>query len=273
MTALDVVEIGVSYGERDVLHGVSLSVAAGEVVGLVGPNGCGKTTLLKAVAGAVPLRSGEVLIEGEPVAGLSGRERARRVAVLPQLAGLPPRLRALDAVVMGRTPYLGFFSQEGPEDYAIARRAIERVGAAELAGRDVGELSGGERQTILLARALAQQSPILLLDEPTASLDIGHQMSLFALVRDLAASEGRAVLAALHDLTLASLYCDRLVLLAGGQVVAEGSPASVLSLPNIEAAYGARATILFDAGIPAPVVVPYAGAGEPAAAVSPPGRS
>jgi iron complex transport system ATP-binding protein len=256
--ALDVAGVHVAYGDRRVLRGVSVRVASGEVVGLVGPNGCGKTTLLRAVTRVVAHQDGEVAVRGRPLATLHRRELAQDIAVVPQTAGLPPQLTALEAVVMGRTPHLGFFEQESAADYDIAFGALERVGAAVLAERPVGELSGGERQVVLLARALAQGSAVLLLDEPTASLDIGHQMELFALVRDLARTEGRAVLAALHDLTLASLYCDRLVLLAGGVVVADGSPAEVLTVDHIRQAYGASATLVHDPKVPAPIVVPYA---------------
>jgi len=168
---LDVAGLRVAYGERPVLQGVDLSVSAGEVVGLVGPNGCGKTTLLKAITRVLPWAGGEVLLLGESASKLSRQELSRRVAVVPQNPALPVGYTALEVVLMGRTPHLGFLEQEGAEDYCRAREALRRVGALDLADRRVDELSAGERQNVVLARALAQETPILLLDEPTANLD------------------------------------------------------------------------------------------------------
>ncbi len=271
---LDIDGLRVSYGEHPVLMGVDLSVAAGEVVGLVGPNGCGKTTLLKAVTRVIPWLSGEVLVAGEPASSLSRRELSRRVAVVPQDPVLPVGYTALEVVLMGRTPHLGFLEQEGARDYHKAREALQRVGAIDLAERRVDELSSGERQSVVLARALAQEAPILLLDEPTANLDIGHQISTFRLIRELARPtsarprpearpEGSvepsrlAVLAAIHDLTLASLYCDRLALMAAGVIVAAGPPGEVLTAANIAQVYQASALILREPWLPAPIVIPY----------------
>lgn len=258
MQALDVRALHVSYGERPVLRGVDLSVAAGELVGLVGPNGCGKTTLLRAITRVIPWASGEVLLLGEPASALSRRELSRRTAVVPQNPTLPVGYAALEVVLMGRTPHLGFLEQEGAEDYRRARQALETVGASELAERPIDELSGGERQNAVLARALAQDAPVLLLDEPTAHLDVGHQIALFRLVREQAQRSGLAVLAAIHDLTLASLYCDRLALMTAGTIVATGPPEEVLTSENISRAYNARVLVLRVPSLPAPVIIPYA---------------
>jgi len=263
---LRITGLRVAYGEREVLTGVDLTVGTGEVVGLVGPNGCGKTTLLRAITRVVPWVSGEVVIDGPStgsgrggaVSALSTRELARLVAVVPQSAVLPVGYTAEEVVLMGRTPHLGFLAQEGPTDYRRAREALARVGAEDLASRRVDELSGGERQSVVLARALAQDAPLLLLDEPTANLDIGHQIRVARLVRELAKTEGLAVLAAVHDLTLASLYCDRLALMAGGRVVATGLPADVLNADNLRAAYGVDATILRVDRPATPIVLPLA---------------
>lgn len=257
MQVLDVRQLHVSYGDRLVLRGVSLSLHQGEVVGLIGPNGCGKTTLLRAITRVVPWTSGEVTLLGEAASRLPRRELSQRVAAVPQNPVLPAGYTALEVVLMGRTPHLGFLEQERPADYRRAREALALVGAEGLASRSVDELSGGERQSVVLARALAQDAPLLLLDEPTANLDIGHQIALFRLVRGLAQGRGLAVLAAIHDLTLAALHCHRLVLMAQGTVLAEGRPHQVLTPENLRRAYGARATILRDASLPAPVVVPY----------------
>jgi iron complex transport system ATP-binding protein len=253
---LSVRRLRVAYGEREALRGVDLDVAAGEVVGLVGPNGGGKTTLLKAVTRGVASKAGEIRIDGEDVTRLSAREVARRVAVVPQSPALPVGFLAREVVVMGRTPYLGFLDQEGREDYLKADAALASLGAASLAHRRVEELSGGERQNVVLARALAQETPLLLLDEPTANLDVGHQVVIAKLLRRLAAERGVGVLAALHDLTLASLYCDRLVLLSAGSVIASGAPVDVLTRDNLRLAYGADVAILRPEGLAGPVVLP-----------------
>jgi iron complex transport system ATP-binding protein len=200
-----------------------------------------------------------VLIDGADATRLGARELARKVAVVPQNPTLPVGFLAREIVVMGRTPYLRFLDQEGPEDYRRSDDALASLGAAELAYRRVEELSGGERQNVVLARALAQDTPLLLLDEPTANLDIGHQVLIAKLLRRLARDQGVAVLAALHDLTLASLYCDRLVLLAEGRVVAEGAPADVLTPANLRQAYRASVIVVRAEGVEGPVVLPLEG--------------
>jgi iron complex transport system ATP-binding protein len=251
---LSVRDLHVSYGDTAVLRGVDLEARPGEVVALVGPNGCGKTTLIRAITRVLPWTSGDVLAGETSLVDLRPRDLARLIAVVPQNPQLPLGYTALDVVLMGRTPHLGFFDQEGPSDLRLAWEAIERVGVAHLAHRRVDELSGGERQNVVLARALAQDTPILLLDEPTANLDVGHQMSVAVLVRRLAAS-GLAVLAAIHDLTLASLYSDRVVLMTAGRVLSEGRPTEILTGSLIRAAYGADVTVLPTAGR-GPVIVP-----------------
>jgi len=257
---LDVRGLAASYGHRAVLRGIDLVVAPGEVVGLVGPNGCGKTTLLRAVTRLLPWTAGSVAIAGVTAERLSRRQLACRVAVVPQSPVLPAGFAALDVVVMGRAPRLSFLQQESAADYAIARDALARVDALALAGRPVDELSGGERQRVVLARALAQRTPLLLLDEPTANLDIGHQISVCQLLRALARDERLAVLVTVHELALASLYCDRVALMSDGGVIAEGRPADVLTADHVARAYGARVLVLEAPYLPAPVIVPYGGA-------------
>jgi iron complex transport system ATP-binding protein len=251
---LSVRDLHVSYGDVPVLRGVNLDVRAGEVVALVGPNGCGKTTLIRAITRVLPWAAGEVVAGEAPLRGMSARDLARLIAVVPQNPQLPLGYTALEVVLMGRTPHLGFFDQEGPADFRRAEVALETAGVSHLAQRPVDELSGGERQSVVLARALAQDAPILLLDEPTANLDIGHQIAVASLVRRLAAS-GLTVLAAIHDLTLASLYSDRVVLMAGGRVLTEGPPSEVLTGPLIRTAYGADVTVLPGEGH-GPLIVP-----------------
>jgi iron complex transport system ATP-binding protein len=253
---LSVRDLRVSYGQREVLRGIDLDVAPGEVVGIVGPNGGGKTTLLKAITRVVPSR-GLVRLGGDDVASLNARELARRVAVVPQDPTLPVGFTALDVVVMGRTPHLRFLEQESAADRRKAQDALAMLGAQALADRAVDELSGGERQNVVIARALVQEAPLLLLDEPTANLDISHQAGIARLLRRLAAERGAGILAALHDLTLASLYCDRLVLIASGEVVAEGAPADVLTVENVRRAYGTDVMVLRPEGLRGPVVIPH----------------
>lgn len=254
---LTVSGLKVGYGERTVLEGVDLEVRRGEVVSLVGPNGCGKTTLLRAVTRVVPILAGRVEIDGREVASLSARDLARLTAVVPQSPTLPVGYTAAEVVIMGRTPHLGFFDQEGADDFRIAREALAKVDASHLFDRRVDEISGGERQNVVIARALAQEPALLLLDEPTANLDIGHQISVARLLRGLASGEGLAVLATVHDLTLASLYCDRIALIHAGRVIAEGPPASVLTAENIRRAYGTEVALADVAGIERPIVLPW----------------
>ncbi|MFB6168562.1 MAG: heme ABC transporter ATP-binding protein [Haloferacaceae archaeon] len=243
--ALDVSDLVVRRGGRGVLDGVSLRTDAGEVVGLVGPNGAGKTTLLRACTGAVGAESGEIRLSGDDAAGLSARETARLAASVPQEPSLDFDFPVREAVAMGRTAHIPRFGRRGPEDRAAVERAMERAAVAAFADRSVTAISGGERARVLLARALAQDAPLLLLDEPTANLDVNHQVRTLSLVRDLA-NEGRAVVAAVHDLDLAARFCDRLVLLADGRVRAAGRPETVLTPDALADAFGVDARVSRD---------------------------
>lgn len=241
------------------LRGVSMLVGAGELVGLVGPNGCGKTTLIRAATKVVAPVSGEIRLCGDDVGSLSQVEIARRAAVVPQEPLLPEAFSALDCVLMGRAPHLRLLENEGAPDFEAAREAMLRTDTWELAERPAGELSGGERQRVVVARALAQETPLLLLDEPTAHLDIGHQGAVLRLMRSLCRDEGKAVLAVVHDLTLAAAFCDRLVMLrAGGTPAAEGSAAEVLRPEVLAEVYGAEADVFPHPRTGRPVVAPRA---------------
>jgi len=236
----------VDRGGRRVLDGVSLRARLGEVVGLVGPNGAGKTTLLRACNGSLAPTAGRVEVDGDRVAGLSARETARRVATVPQEPSLGFDFPVREAVAMGRTAHVPRFGRRGPDDRAAVDRALDRAAVTDLADRPVTELSGGERARVSLARALAQAAPVLLLDEPTANLDVGHQVRTLSLVRGLAGDDGRAVVAAVHDLDLAARFCDRLVLLADGSVRAAGDPGAVLAPDALADAFGVRTRVDVD---------------------------
>jgi iron complex transport system ATP-binding protein len=230
-------------GGREVLCGVSLELRSGEVLGLAGANGAGKTTLLRAASGVLRPDSGRVLLAGRTLVSYGRRELARQIAVVPQDTPFAFPFLAGETVLMGRSPHLPRLGFEGPRDLAIARSSLAQVGIEALADRSILELSGGERQLVLLARALAQQPRVLLLDEPTAHLDLRHRLQVLELVRELA-TEGRSALVVSHDLSLVARSCDRLALLAAGRVLAVGPPAEVLSRETVLEAFGIDADVV-----------------------------
>jgi len=241
--SLRLVDVTVEVDRRRLLDSVSLSVEPGEWLGVVGPNGAGKTTLLRAVAGLVAVR-GRIELHGRPVDGLSRRERARAVALVPQSPIVPDGMTVADYVLLGRTPYLGPFAVEGPVDHAITAEVLEQLHLLALASRPIDTLSGGERQRVLIARALAQQSPVLLLDEPTTALDIGHQQDVLELLDKLRFERDLAVVSTMHDLTMAAQYPDRLALLADGRVATVGPCEEVLTEEHLSRHYGATVRVL-----------------------------
>ncbi|MFH1486083.1 MAG: ABC transporter ATP-binding protein [Chloroflexota bacterium] len=245
MASLKVQEVTLGYGNEAVLRNVSLNVGPGELLGLVGPNGSGKSTLIKAISGVISPWSGDVNIDDQSIYRLSPQSRARLVAVVPQNAFLPEAFTVLEIALMGRYPHLGLLRYESQRDLAAAWTALERTGMEALARRRVSELSGGERQRLLIARSLAQQTRILLLDEPTAHLDLQYQSEVMELIGRLTA-DGMATVVALHDLSLAARFCHRLVLLRDGAVEAVGAPQDVLTSENIEAAFGIRVLVYPD---------------------------
>ncbi len=240
---LSIEDITIRYEARTVLRGVSLSVNAGEVLALIGPNGVGKSTLIRAASGSLKPIGGRVIVEGRDVHHLHVEERARLMAVVPQAVRLPETFSVFETVLMGRTPYLGWLGRESEKDRSAARAALEQTCTLDLAERPIGELSGGEQQRVLIARALAQSAHTLLLDEPTAHLDLKHQANVLSLVRSLAHDERHAVLIALHDLNLAAQYADRVALLSNGTIAASGTPEKVLTEENLSPAYGLRITV------------------------------
>jgi iron complex transport system ATP-binding protein len=230
--------VTVAYRERRALIDVTLSVAAGERVALIGPNGAGKSTLLAAATGLLRPTEGRVRLTGTPVERLDRLEVARRLAVVPAAANLPFATRVEEVVALGRLPHEDPFRGSRPADRAAVAAAIERVGVGHLLGRDARELSLGERQLVLIALAVAQAAPVLVLDEPTVHLDLRHQVGAMELLVDLNERDGTTIIAVLHDLALAAHFFARLVLLDGGRVVADGSPVEVLTPDRIREVFG-----------------------------------
>jgi iron complex transport system ATP-binding protein len=253
---LQIEDLTVSYGKRRVLRGVSLSVASGQVLALIGPNGSGKSTLIRAISGVVPVESGGVWVDGRALSELSTMERARYLAVVPQARNLPPAFSVYESTLLGRTPYLGWLGRADDRDHERVRYALEKTQMAPLAERMVGELSGGEQQRVLLARALAQDTPVLLLDEPTTHLDLQHREGLVNLVRELALSKRLAVLMVLHDLNLASLYADRVSLLVEGEIQAKGTPSEVLTEATLSRVYNVPVHIIPHPEYGNPLILP-----------------
>jgi len=226
------------YGGRTVLRDISLEVGGGGILGVVGPNGVGKSTLIRGASGILNPLDGRILIDDKDLGALSPGVRAQAVAVVPQAMRLPEAFLAVDVVLMGRTAHLGWLGQEGEADHRIAREAMRRTSTMEFADRRVGELSGGEQQRVLIARALAQEPGVLLLDEPTAHLDIKHQDEVLRLIRSLAEEHDLAVLMTLHDLNLVARFTDRVALLSDGRVRKEGHAREVLTPEELAATYG-----------------------------------
>jgi iron complex transport system ATP-binding protein len=246
MSALALRSVSVTLGNARVVDRVTVEVGEGEWVALIGPNGAGKTTVLRALAGLVAY-DGEIEILGDDTRSLPRKELARRVAVVPQVPLMPPDATVLEYVLLGRTPYIGYFGTERRSDHEAAEGALEELDLQSLAGRRIDSLSGGERQRASLARALAQDAPILLLDEPTTALDVGRQQQVLEIVDRLRVDAGLTVFSTMHDLTLAGQYTDRLLLLDRGRIVAGGAAGDVLTAPLIAEHYGADVEVLADA--------------------------
>jgi len=233
MISLEISQVYFSYLNGLVLHNINLSVNVGEMVGLLGPNGSGKTTLLKLASGMLKPAQGGIKLDGYSLNSLSRKAIARNIAVVPQQFHIPFAFTTAEIVMLGRTPFLRPLADETEADRQLVDKALELVNIRELAKRRFDELSGGERQKVILAMALAQQPKLLLLDEPTVHLDIAHQTETLELVKRLNAQQGLTVIAAMHDLNLAALYFDRLILLKEGRVWADGTPHEVLTEAKI----------------------------------------
>lgn len=249
-------DLNASYGPNLVLHNINLEITDGQVLGLIGPNGSGKTSLIRAISGVLNSISGTITLDGRDLFAFSHFERARRIAVVPQSAIMPPAFTVRECVSLGRTPHLSWLGRLGSQDEIRVESALK---AAEIWGfedRRVGELSGGEQQRVLLARALAQDCPILIMDEPTAHLDLHHQVALLQLLRRMAHEKKLAVMVALHDLNLASQYADRLALLVDGRIHSTGTPQEVLTADALRTAYKVHLQVLPVSNNGRPWVVP-----------------
>jgi iron complex transport system ATP-binding protein len=234
---LTIRQLSVAYGSTPVVQDVDLDLHPGVVLGLIGPNGAGKTSLIRAISGVAKPSGGKIEIDGVDLLSLSEMERAKLISVVPQSTQLPPAFTVWECVALGRTPHLNWLGNLEAADRAKIEWALQVTGVEALKDRRAGQLSGGEQQRVLLARSLAQDCPILLMDEPTAHLDLHHQVGILTLVRQMAREKQLAVLVAMHDLNLASLFTDRLALLVKGRIQSIGTPEQVLTLQNLQQAY------------------------------------
>jgi iron complex transport system ATP-binding protein len=258
-------DVSFAFGERVVVAGVSLSIAAGELVAVLGPNGSGKSTLLRLLAGLIVPAGGAVRLDGRPLPSFGRRDLARRVAVVPQDPRIDFPFTALEVTLMGRAPHQSGLGLPSAHDLAVARAALAQVDAGALAGRAIDRLSGGERQRVFVARALAQEPDVLLLDEPTTHLDLRHQLETHVLVRRLCRERDLACVAVLHDLNLAMAHADRVVVLAAGSVAAAGPPADALTAARIAEVFGVVVTTVAHPTGAAPILVPHGTIGAPVA--------
>jgi iron complex transport system ATP-binding protein len=257
--------VTVGYGEEPVVRDLSLTITDGKVTTIVGPNGCGKSTLLRTMARLLKPSSGEVLLDGESIHDISTKDVARRMALLPQSPVAPDGLLVRDLVGRGRHPHQRWFSQWSPEDEAVVEAALEMTDTADLRDRPLDQLSGGQRQRAWIAMTLAQDTELLLLDEPTTYLDLAHQVEVLDLVTRLNRERGRTVVMVLHDLNLAARYSDVIVVMKDGAIAGQGTPTDVFTPPMLADTFGLEADVLPDPRTGLPIVVPTSSAATAAA--------
>ncbi|SMD10079.1 ABC transporter ATP-binding protein [Sporomusa malonica] len=243
--SLSAMNVNVTIGDKAILRDVSFTVKMGEFVGIIGPNGAGKSTLLRSLRGMGNITAGDIQLFGEPVYTMGDKQLARMVAYMQQEVNVGFGFTALEVVLAGRYPYLKWWQNEQSQDYQIARKYMAFTGVEALAEKSLQQVSGGERQRILLAKVLAQETPFVFLDEPTASLDLVYQEEIFRYCQAMC-QEGKTVLIVAHDIKLAAKFCSRLLLLAGGTVIADGNPSKVITAQNLEKAYGLHSTVFIN---------------------------
>jgi ABC-type cobalamin/Fe3+-siderophores transport system ATPase subunit len=249
--------LSVAYGDHVVLRNISFQVLPGEILALIGPNGAGKSSLIRAASGVIPIASGRVCINQKDLATLTTGQRAKVLAVVPQARQLGGAFTVEQAVMMGRTPYLNWLGREGQSDRLAVREALEQTSLATFADRQIANLSGGEQQRVLLARALAQETPVLLLDEPTNHLDLHHQTSFLTLVKYLAKKNRLAVVMAVHDLNLVSYFANKVALIVDGILECYGTPQQVIRAENISAAYNTPVDVVTHPDTGSPLIFPH----------------
>lgn len=253
---LQIQSLSVRYNGHDILNDVNLSIVPGQILSVIGPNGAGKSTLIRSISGVLALRQGKITVDGKDLTRMTAMQRARYLSVVPQARELPGAFDVYQAVLLGRTPFLGWLGRTGQHDHRLVDYALQATGLTHLAHRRLGTLSGGEQQRVLLARALAQDTPILLLDEPTTHLDLEHQSSILSLLRNLATEKHLAVLLVLHDLNLAALYSDRIAVVWQGSIGYEGSPEEVLTSENLSKVYHVPVQVIAHPEYGTPLILP-----------------
>ncbi len=249
-------DVSVHYGDQPIVQNISFDIRQGKVMVLIGPNGSGKTTIIRGITGSVKLSGGQINYDGKNSADLSETERAKYLSVVPQNSLLPDGFSVYETVAMGRTPYLGLLGKLSEEDRRRVDEAIRETAIFDLRKKDVRSLSGGEQQRVILARALAQDTPVMILDEPTTHLDLNHTIGILSLVRNLSREKGTAVLIVLHDLNLAARFADEIIILKQGNILAMGTPEEVLTENNLTAVYHVPMIVFRHDGISTPIVLP-----------------
>lgn len=252
---LTINELTIYYGQTRVVNEVSLVVSPGEIVALIGPNGAGKTSLVRGLSGVVKIDSGEIKYDQSDLSTLSAPERARILAVVPQVSYVGGAFTVEQAIMMGRTAYMSWLGKPSEEDFLQVEQAMQHTKTKELADRRIAELSGGEQQRVMLARALAQNTPLLVLDEPTNHLDLQHQGTILSLVKEQTVERGLAVLMVLHDLNLVSLFADKAALMVGGEVIAFGKPQDVLTDEIVNRAYQTEVEVIYHPETKVPIIL------------------
>jgi|LGVF01.2.fsa_nt_gb iron complex transport system ATP-binding protein len=253
---LDFKDVVAGYTDKNILCGFNATICQGEFIGLIGPNGTGKSTLLKCLSGLLEIKSGEIQLDGVNNITYSHRERAQKVAVVPQSFDIDYDFTVEDIVLMGRNPYLSYKSKESKNDYRIVMEAMEGTKTLQFKKRLYNTLSGGEKQRVIIARAIAQEPEIILLDEPTSALDIHHQIEIMELIRDLNLKKSMTVIAVLHDINLAARYCNRLILMNNGEVIVDGTPSQVINEENLKKVYDMKMLIQENKLFGKPEIIP-----------------